>query len=111
MVAALYLDRSRTMTDSATVSLRPQADAGGTFDLVAQAARQGASDAGEAAVRAWSATGLAVSKLVYNTTYSVSFGLVFPVAFVAQAIPRDNAAVRGLIEGSQAAGHRVDHLL
>jgi len=30
---------------------------------------------------------------------------------VARAIPRDNAAVRGLIEGAQAASQRADAIL
>jgi hypothetical protein len=100
------------MTDSAgAASANPPTDAARTMDLVAQAARQGASDASEAAARVWSATGLAVSKILYNASYSVSYGVVFPVAFIAQAIPRDNAAVRGLIEGAEAASQKVDRLL
>jgi hypothetical protein len=100
------------MTDPAgAASASPSTEVGRTMDLVAQAARQGASDAREAAQRVWSATGLAASKMLYNTTYAISYGVVFPVAFVAQAVPRDSAAVRGLIEGAEAASQRVDRLL
>ena len=75
----------------------------GALDLVASAAREGAADAQEAASKALAGTSLFFSRVIYQTTYSVSYGVVFPVAFVARAIPRDNAAVRGLIEGAQAA--------
>ena len=36
---------------------------------------------------------------------------LLPVALVAQSIPRDNAAVRGLIEGANAATRRADAML
>jgi hypothetical protein len=83
----------------------------GTLDLVATAARNGAADARMAATKALSNTSLFLSRLVYQSTYTISYGVVFPAAFVARAIPRDNAAVRGLIEGAQAASHRADAIL
>jgi hypothetical protein len=36
--------------------------------------------------------------------------VVFPAVFLAHVIPRDNAAVRGLIDGAQAAILKVDEL-
>ena len=83
----------------------------GTMEGAIQAARQGATDAKEAAEKAWSATGAFLARAIYNTTYAVSYGVVFPAAVVAQAIPRDNAAVRGLIDGAQAASHHADAIL
>jgi len=83
----------------------------GTLDLVARAARDGAADARVAASKALSNTGLFLSRIVYQTTYAVSYGVVFPVALVARAVPRENAAVRGLIEGAHAATQRVDAML
>src|SRR5271157_5007527 len=98
---------SRTMADAATaVSAESFPTGSGTVEVAVQAARQGAADA-----RAWPASGVILARAVYNTTYTVSYGLVFPAAFVAQAIPRENAAVRGLIEGADAASRRVDQLL
>ena len=97
------------MADAATaVSTESFPIGSGTLEGAIQAARQGAADAKEAAAKAWSATGAFLARAVYNTTYAVSYGVVFPLAFVAQAIPRDNAAVRGLIEGAQAASRRAD---
>jgi hypothetical protein len=103
---------SRTMADAATaVSAESFPIGSSTAEVAVRAARQGAADARAAAARAWSASGVILARAIYNTTYTVSYGLVFPAAFVAQAIPRENAAVRGFIEGAEAASRRVDQLL
>ncbi len=100
------------MADAATaVSAESFSTGSGTVEVAVQAARQGAADAKAAVARAWPASGVILARAVYNTTYTVSYGLVFPAAFVAQAIPRENAAVRGLIDGAEAASRRVDQLL
>jgi hypothetical protein len=82
----------------------------GTLDLVTRAARDGAADAREAATRTWEATSLFASRLVYTTSYTLSYGVVFPVVLLARAVPRNNEAVRGLIDGAQAAILKVDSL-
>jgi hypothetical protein len=100
------------MADAATaVSAESFPIGSGTVEVAVQAARQGAADAKAAAERAWSASRAFLTRAVYNTSYAVSYGLVFPVAFVAQAIPRDNAAVRGLIDGAHAASQHADAML
>jgi hypothetical protein len=81
------------------------------MELVLQAARDGAADASEAAAKVWSNTGLFLSRTVYTTAYTLSYGVVFPAALLARSIPRNNAAVRGLIDGAEAASHRVDAIL
>ena len=68
------------------------------------------ADARIAAARTLTATGLFVSRFVYNTCYIISYGVVFPSVLLARAVPVNNAAVRGLIEGAQAARHKVDEL-
>jgi hypothetical protein len=83
----------------------------GTMELFARAARDGAADAREAASRVMSGTGMFLSRILYTSTYTISYGLVFPVALVAQSIPRENAAVRGFIEGAHAASRRADAML
>jgi hypothetical protein len=88
----------------------PVAAASGALDLVARAARDGAADAREAAERTWAATSQFLSRFVYTTCYSVSYGVVFPAMLLARAIPRDNAAVRGLVDGARAAILEVDRL-
>jgi hypothetical protein len=85
--------------------------AGGTFELMTRAARDGAADAREAAAHAWERTSLFMSRFVYTTCYTVSYGVVFPSALLAQSIPRDSQVARGFAEGARAARLKVDQLL
>jgi hypothetical protein len=98
------------MTDFAVTPNSAQAS-GGPMDLVLRAARDGAADASEAAAKFWSQAGTVLSRAVYVTAYTISYGVVFPVALAARSIPQDNAAIRGLIEGAHAAEQRVDAIL
>ena len=82
----------------------------GALDLVTRAARDGAADAREAAARTWAKSSHFASRLVYTTCYTFSYGVVFPAMLLARAVPSNNAAVRGLREGAQAARHKVDQL-
>jgi hypothetical protein len=81
------------------------------MDIVSQAAHDGATDARAAAARTWDATSRFVCRFVYTTCYTISYGVVFPSALLAHSIPRNNAAILGLIEGSRAARTRVDQIL
>ncbi len=81
-----------------------------TLQVVKQAAHDGAADAREAATRTWEATSLFVSRLVYTTCYTCSYGIVFPAVLLARSIPRNNAAVHGLIDGAHAAKQKVEEL-
>src|SRR3954469_14923975 len=95
-----------------SASLNPGANSvTGTIDLFSRAARDGAADAREAASRVLSGTGMFLSRILYTSTYTISYGLFFPVAILAQRIPRDNAAIRGMIEGAQSASRRADRIL
>ncbi len=82
----------------------------GTLNVVRTAAQRGAADATEAANQAWTATGRIVGRFVYNTCYTISYGVVFPSVLLARSIPVNNEVVRGLIDGAQAARHKVDEL-
>ena len=81
-----------------------------TMDTMARAARDGAADAREMAERVWSGTSLFLSRFVYTTSYTLSYGVVFPAALLARSIPRNNSAVRGLIERAHAATAKVDEI-
>jgi hypothetical protein len=83
----------------------------GALDHARRGARDGAADAREAATRTWAATSLFMSRFVYTTCYTVSYGVVFPTTLFAQAIPTNNAAVRGLIDGAHAAVQKVDEIV
>ncbi len=82
----------------------------GTLDLAVRAAQRGAADASEAAARTWTAAGRFISRCVYTTCYTVSYGVVFPAVLLARSIPVNNAAVRGLIDGADAARQKVDEM-
>lgn len=91
---------------------QPDAPAEGNVALLAvQAARQGAADAQDAANRAWASTSMFLSRFTYTTCYTISYGVVFPVSYVAMAVPRDNALVRGLIDGAHSARTQVDRIM
>jgi hypothetical protein len=80
----------------------------GTLQLALQGAQRGAADATEAAVRTWAATSRFVQRIVYTSCYTLSYGVVFPSVLVARSVPRNNAAVQGLIEGAHAARRKVE---
>ena len=76
------------MADAATALSAESFPIGsGHLEVAVQTARQGAADARAAAAKAWSASGAFLRGAVYNTTYTVSYGLVFPAAFVAAGDP------------------------
>jgi len=76
--------------------------------VVSSGLRRGSADAVEAASKTFESAARFASRFVYTTCYTVSYGVVFPVMLVAGAIPRDNAAVRGLIEGAEDACSKAD---
>jgi hypothetical protein len=80
--------------------LKAVADA---MDAAVEAAKDGADRARATAADMLPAAGQFLSRAVYKTSYAVSFGVVFPAAMIARAIPKNNAAVHGLIDGAQAA--------
>jgi hypothetical protein len=82
----------------------------GTQELVACGAEDGAAHARAVATRTWVTTSRFVSRFVYTTCYTISYGVVFSTTLLAQAIPTNNAAVRGLIDGAHAAVHQLDQL-
>jgi hypothetical protein len=85
----------------------PINSAAGALELARRAVHDGATDARDAAAKAWVAGSRFASRFVYTTCYTVSYGVVFPTTLLARAIPRDNAAVQGLIDGAHAARERA----
>ncbi len=80
------------------------------LQTVTQAARDGAADAQVAAERVWSSASLFVSRFVYTTCYTISYGVVFPSVLLARTIPKDNIAVRGLIDGASDAIRKAEEV-
>ena len=77
------------------------------LSTLSRAARDGAADAREMATRVWAGTNLFLCRFTYTTTYTIAYGVVFPATLISRSIPRDNAAVRGLIAGAKAATERA----
>ena len=81
-----------------------------TLDTITRAAQDGAADAREMATRVWASTSLFLARFVYTTSYTISYGVVFPATLISRSIPRDNAAVRGLMDGAKAATAKVEEM-
>jgi hypothetical protein len=98
---------SESAASATSDPLKAVADA---MDAAVKAAKDGAEDARATAAEALSAPGQMLSKFVYKACYTVSYGVVFPSAFVARSIPKDNALVHGLIDGAHAAMDMVEEM-
>jgi hypothetical protein len=97
---------------SETTAIHPDSilESTGTLETITKAARDGAADAREMANRVWANTGLFLCRFVYTTSYTLSYGVVFPAALIAKTVPKDNAAVRGMIDGARAASDKVHQM-
>jgi hypothetical protein len=51
-----------------------------------------------------------LGRMVYNVTYTVSYGVIFPLALIAHAIPKDNPIVHGILDGASAAREAVEEM-
>jgi hypothetical protein len=78
--------------------------AGSAFESVKHAA----SEIQLSAAEALPATSRFVGRIIYNTSYAVSFGVTFPMMMIVRVVPTDNALVHGLVDGAVAARDRVD---
>jgi hypothetical protein len=87
--------------------LKTVADA---LDMAVKAAKDGAMDAKVAAGKVVPAAGRFLSRFVYTTSYTLSYGVVFPAVMIARSIPSNNAVVHGFVDGARAASDMVDQL-
>jgi len=85
--------------------LKAVADA---LDKAVKKAKSGAADAKAATGKALPAAGRFLSWCVYNTSYVLSYGVVFPAVVIAKSIPANNAVVHGFVDGARAASETVD---
>jgi hypothetical protein len=96
---------------SAEPATREPLDAmAGAVQTAIRAARDGAADARESVAQAMPAVNRFLSRFVYTTAYSLSYGVVFPTMLLVHAVPKDNALVHGLIDGGHAAKEAVERL-
>ena len=87
--------------------LKSVADA---LETAVQAAKDGAGDVKAAVEKTLPAASRFLSRLVYTTCYTISYGVLFPTVLIAKSIPADNAVVNGLVDGARAASDMVDQL-
>jgi hypothetical protein len=86
-----------------------------TMNSVADAMRDAAATASEHAAKVKEAVGIAgpaamrsLSKLAYTSAYVCSYGVTYAAVFVANALPNDNAVMRGFSDGANAAIEALD---
>jgi hypothetical protein len=77
------------------------------LDVAVKAAKDGASDARATVGKVLPVAGRFLSRFVYTTSYTFSYGVVFPAVLIAKSIPTNNAVVHGFVDGAQAANDAV----
>jgi hypothetical protein len=92
---------------SASDPLGTVADA---LDIAVTAVQDGAVDAKATAGNLLPAAGHFLSKFVYTTSYTLSYGVVFPTILIAKSIPANNSVVHGFVDGAKAANDMVVQL-
>ena len=84
--------------------LKTVADA---LDVAVKAAKDGAVDAKATAGKVLPAAGRFLSRFVYTSSYTLSYGVVFPAILIAKSMPANNAVVHGFVDGAKAANEIV----
>ena len=85
----------------------PIRGAGEAVSSAAESVKHGATELQAKFSEALPATGHFLGRLIYNTSYVLSYGVVFPVMLVVRVVPKDNVLVHGLVDGALAARDRV----
>ncbi len=80
------------------------------MDAAAQSAKEGIHDARTSVSNAMPVASQFLSQAVYKMCYTLSYGVIFPSVLVARSLPKDNAAVHGLIDGARAAIDMVNEM-
>jgi hypothetical protein len=71
-------------------------DAAATASEHAAKVKESAGEAGASALES-------ISRMVYTGSYVLAYGVVYATVFVARSLPQENAVMRGLRDGGQAA--------
>jgi hypothetical protein len=98
------MPKSMATKTSARDPLKTVADA---LDVAVRAAKDGAADAKATAGKMLPAAGRFLSRFVYTTSYTLSYGVVFPAVLIAKSMPANNAVVHGFVDGAKAANDMV----
>jgi hypothetical protein len=95
---------SESAASTGSDALRIVADA---LDTAVKTTKDGVEKARASASDAIPATGQFLSQAAYKTCYGLAFGVVFPTMLIVRAIPKNNAAIHGFIDGAHAATDSV----
>jgi hypothetical protein len=71
-------------------------NAGETMDHALESMRNGASGIVPA-----------MGQMVYTASYALTYGIVFPLMLIVRVVPKNNALVRGMVDGARAAQERA----
>jgi hypothetical protein len=80
------------------------------MDAAVNAAKEGVEGARASATEVLPAINGFLSRAVYKTCYSISYGVVFPSLLIARSIPKNNAVIHGFVDGAHAARDMVDEM-
>jgi hypothetical protein len=98
------MPKSMVTKTSARDPLKTVADA---LDAAVKAGKDGAADAKTTAGKILPASGRFLLRFVYTTSYTLSYGVVFPTVLVAKSMPANNAVMHGFVDGAKAANDMV----
>jgi hypothetical protein len=93
-----------TAKTSARDPLTTVADA---LDVAVKAAKDGAADAKATAGKIPPAAVSFLSRFVYTSSYTLSYGVMFPAILLAKSMPANNAVAHGFVDGAKAANDMV----
>lgn len=98
------------MSEAAATSVEELGTEDSTMNSVADAMRDAAATATEHAAKVKEAVSVAgpaamrsLSKLSYTSAYVCSYGVTYAAVFLANALPTENAVMRGFADGARAA--------
>ena len=98
------MPKSVAATISSRDPLKTIADA---LDVAVKAAKDGTTDGKATARKMLPAAGRFLSRFVYTTSYTLSYGVVFPAILIAKSMPLNNAVMHGFVDGAKAANDMV----
>jgi hypothetical protein len=98
------MPKSMTVKTSGHDPLKTVADA---LDIAVKAAKGGAADAKATAGKIVPAAGRSLSRFVYTSSYTLSYGVMFPAILIAKLVPANNAVMHGFVDGAKAANDMV----
>jgi hypothetical protein len=106
-IARLFLDavlEDFGMAVTTTTAHEPasRSASAGTRDG-ARTASERAAEAQDTASEAGYSALQTISRMIYNGSYALAYGVVYATVFIAQSLPQENLVMHGFRDGGQAA--------